>query len=88
MSQSFMIRQTASRPFISNNYGEVAVYFKDGINAYLCERYSLEEFAEKMHELGSDKEKSDLIGQNAYILGSKYFSNLEYVDKIKKIIDF
>jgi glycosyltransferase involved in cell wall biosynthesis len=77
----------ACRPFISNNYGEVGVYFKDGINAYLCEEYCIEEYAQKIDELGSDKEKSDLIGQNAYILGSKYFSHREYVDKIKNIIE-
>ena len=77
----------ASRPFISNKFGEVGVYFKDGINAYLCDEFRVEEFAEKIYELGSDKEKSDLIGQNAYILGSKYFSHRKYVDKIKEIIE-
>lgn len=77
----------SSRPFISNKFGEVGVYFKDGINAYLCDEFRVEEFAGKIYELSSDKEKSDMIGHNAYILGSKYFSHREYVDKIKEIIE-
>lgn len=77
----------ASRPFISNKFGEVGVYFKDGINAYLCDEFRVEEFAKKIFELGSDKERSNMIGHNAYLLGSKYFSHREYVDKIKEIIE-
>lgn len=77
----------AGKPFISNEYGEVKVYFKDEVNALLCSEYSVGEFAKKMDEIYQNSEKLKSIGRNAFELGEVNFSHLAYIDKIKKFID-
>lgn len=77
----------SSKPFISNNFGEVGVYFKDGINAYLCDIYDIDEFSKKMDEVYVNLEKSEIIGKKALELGKSHFSHLAYVDKIKEFIN-
>ena len=76
-----------SKPFISNKFGEVAVYFKDTENAYLCENYESSEFAMKIDELYADLEKAKLIGKNAHIVGQQFFSHLSYSEKIKAFLN-
>lgn len=77
----------SGRPFISNNFGEVNVYFKDKVNAFLCDEYNVEKYAKKMDELYDDVEKSEVIGKNALELGKHNFSHLAYTDKIRAFIN-
>tara|TARA_B100000963_G_C22572000_1_gene646565 strand:+ start:70 stop:1248 length:1179 start_codon:yes stop_codon:yes gene_type:complete len=77
----------ASKPFISNDCGEVKAYFQDQVNAILCSDYSVEEFAKKMNYVSENKEKLKSIGTNALSLGKIHFSHLAYINKVKKFID-
>ena len=77
----------SGKPFISNAYGEVGVYFEDKLNALLCNEYSIGDFANKMDEVHENENKLKLIGRNAFKLGEMHFSHLAYVDKLKEFID-
>ena len=77
----------SGKPFISNNYGEVDVYFKDKLNALLCNEYSVGKFANKMDEVYENTEKLKSIGRNSFELGELHFSHLAYVDKLKNFIE-
>ncbi|MDC3105174.1 glycosyltransferase, partial [bacterium] len=77
----------SGKPFISNSYGEVKVYFEDNVNALLCDEYSIEKFSNKMDGVFENTEKIKSIGRNAFELGERHFSHLAYVDEIKKFIN-
>lgn len=77
----------SANPFISNSFGEVGVYFEDGVSAYLCDEYKIESFAKKMDEVYNNEKNVEMIGRNAYELGKVHFSHVSYVERIKEFIE-
>lgn len=58
---------TASkRPIITNNWGEISYFFKDNVNAFVCDKYDIKEYANKMNYVLNHPENSDLIGKKGY----------------------
>ena len=66
---------TASkRPIISTNIGEVKVYFRDGINAFLSDSYEIGSFSKKMQEAVDFSNKREEIAHQSFETGEKEFS--------------
>ena len=72
----------SGNPIISNNFGEVACYFKDGETALVAENYTIEEFASKMEFVLDNPEVAKTIGEQGKALGLKAFNHLTYGPKI------
>ena len=72
----------SGNPVISNNFGEVACYFKDGETALVAENYTIEEFASKMEFVLDNPEVAKTIGERGKALGLKAFNHLTYGPKI------
>ncbi|MFT5165774.1 MAG: glycosyltransferase involved in cell wall biosynthesis [Saprospiraceae bacterium] len=72
----------SGNPMISNNFGEVACYFKDGETALVAETYTIEDFASKMKFVLDNPEVAKRIGEQGKILGLKAFNHLTYGPKI------
>lgn len=68
----------SGNPMISNNFGEVACYFKDGETALVADQYTVEDFAAKMKFVLDNPEKAKLIGKQGKVLGLKNFNYLTY----------
>ena len=77
---------TASRrPIISSNIGEVKAYFKDGLNAFLCEDFEIEAYSQKMREAIEYPEKRELIASRSFDTGMKDF---DYRKNSKELYQF
>lgn len=72
----------SGNPMISNNFGEVANYFKDGETALVAETYTIEDFASKMKFVLEHPEAAKNIGEKGKALGLKVFNHLTYGPKI------
>ena len=67
----------SGRPIITNKVGEINNYF-DPANAYLCDEYSVQAFAEAMQAVLSDPGRAKQIAQNSYQTGLKNFNYKSY----------
>jgi glycosyltransferase involved in cell wall biosynthesis len=72
------------RPIITNAVGEIPYYFKDGISAYIVD-YSVDGFYLSMKKILDDKEKSDEIGYNGFMVGK---NNFDYKKVSKGLLEF
>jgi len=72
----------SGNPVISNNFGEVACYFKDGQTALVAATYTISDFASKMQFVLDHPEKARTIGLQGKTLGLKAFNHLTYGPKI------
>lgn len=63
----------SGRPIISNNFGEVSVYFTGGKDAAIANSYDVSEYAEKIKMVIDDVEFSNELALNSKSLGKKYF---------------
>ncbi len=75
----------SGNPMISINYGEVAHYFKDQVNALIAKFYTPEAFADKMQFVLDHPEEAQKIGEKGKALGLQAFNHLSYG---KGILDF
>jgi glycosyltransferase involved in cell wall biosynthesis len=77
---------TASkRPIISTQIGEVAVYFKDGENAFLSKDYNILQFSKKMQEVINSPELRENIAERSFKTGEQEF---DYFKNGTKLFDF
>lgn len=74
------------RPIITNPVGEIPYYFKNGSSAYFAE-YSAEGFYNAMKMVMDDKNKSDEIGYNGFIVGRDNFDYRKNSKKISLLLD-
>lgn len=72
---------SSKRPIISNKWGEVSNYF-DETNAFLAERYDVDEYAKQMNKC-LEKENNEII-LKAYLVGLNHF---DYPVISRKIIE-
>lgn len=75
------------RPIITNEWGEVKFYFKNRVNAYICNRCDEIEFCETMMEIVNDPNKSDEIGKNAFLFAEEYFNYSNHSEQLKSFIN-
>ncbi len=73
-------------PIITTNYGEVPLYFKDGVNALIADTYDISEYAEKMKFVSDHPEEAKKIGQKGKELGTAEFSHINYGQKLKEYL--
>ena len=77
---------TASgRPIISNKIGEVSIYFKDNINAYIASNFDSNEYAEKFDLAIQDPKLSTELGNRGKDIGLEHF---DYKKSGQKLFDF
>jgi len=74
----------SSNPIVITSTGEIPLYLKDGINAYIAEPSSGESFTEKLRELLNNPDKSKKIGEAGRKIA---IENFNYLKISKKIID-
>ncbi len=72
----------SGNPMISNNFGEVACYFKDGETALVADTYTIEDFASKMKFVLENPDVAKVIGEKGKVLGLEAFNHLTYGPKI------
>ncbi len=72
-------------PVVTTFVGEIPLYLKDRINAYLANPGSIESLVEKLREVLSSPEKAKVVGENGRETAKIFFNNIE---QTKKIIDF
>lgn len=73
------------RPIITTQVGEIPRYFRDGINAYLCEPDNPSAFGLKIIDALMDPEQARVIGYEGFITSQKCF---DYRLFSKDIYDF
>ncbi len=73
-------------PIISTNFGEMKYYFKDGVNAFLAEKFEAELYSEKMQNIINDPENAKQIGAAGKKIGSKHFDYKRYTESMEVFI--
>ena len=76
----------SGRPIISNNFGEMNVYFKDGKTAFLANGYTPKSIAEKMEFVVNNEDLATTVGQNAKLMASVKFNYINYSQKLKEFL--
>ena len=76
---------STGNPIVVTNTGEVPIFLKDGVNAFISEPDSVESFAAKLKELFSDADRSRKIGLKGRELALNEFN---YKSISEKIITF
>lgn len=65
---------TASKtPILTTNVGEIESYFNDKVNCFICEKYDVYDYAKKIEFILNNKELSESVAKNAYLLGRNNF---------------
>lgn len=76
----------AQRPIITTNFGEIKLFFNDTINALICEKYDIFQYASKMEFVIKNPQKADVIGKEGYKLGLNTFHYEIYSNKLRQFI--
>ena len=74
-------------PMIATNYGEVAHYFKDRVDALIAESYEVDAFTEKMKFVLEHPDKAEQIGQAGRDLGLREFNYQNYGTKLRAFLE-
>lgn len=75
-SQKIAEYLSSRRPIITTNVGEIPVYFKDGINAFISDTFKDESFFYKMKFVINNQNLADQVGLNGFQLGKNEFDNM------------
>jgi glycosyltransferase involved in cell wall biosynthesis len=73
-------------PVISTLVSDVPLYLKDGVNGFLIRNNSAKEIQVKLKEILNNKDKLNLVGQEAKKTAFEEFSYSKYSDKIDKFL--
>ena len=76
----------SGRPIITNKVGEISNYF-DQNNAYLCDEYSVQAYADSMQEVLSDPGRAKQIAHNSYQTGMQNFNYKSYSKSLISLFD-
>ena len=76
----------SGNPIITTNIGEVKYYFKDSVNAFIAEEYSVEAYLEKMEYVLKYPQKAEQIGLNGKIFGKENFDCMAYGKKLSSFL--
>ena len=78
---------SSSNPVVITNTGEIPLYLKDGVNAYIARPDSVESFSEKLKELLSDPAKAKIIGEAGRKVAIENFNYSTIAQKVIEIIN-
>ncbi|MEX2512900.1 MAG: glycosyltransferase family 4 protein [Cyclobacteriaceae bacterium] len=76
----------AGLPVISTNHAGIPEVVIDGQNGFIVEEGDVEEMANKLVELCSDRELSKKFGENGKLIIKRNFTEKEYFKKINQLI--
>lgn len=74
------------KPVIITNTGEIPLFLKDGVNAFVAEPGSVQSFADKIAEVYSDYSRAMEIGKNGRTLVENDFNYLRQSEKLAHFI--
>jgi len=74
----------SGRPVITNNYGEISYYFKDGFNSLVVAEYDINQYAAKMEWVLRNRITSKEVGLRGKEFGRKNFHYRNYSNKLEK----
>jgi glycosyltransferase involved in cell wall biosynthesis len=73
------------RPVVSNAIGEVAAYFSDRINAVVCRRFDVLEFADGIEWILDHREDADRCGRQGRELALEHFLPQRYSRELSRL---
>ena len=73
-----------SRPVVVTGQGEILKYLTDGVNAYLAEPDSIDDFAAKLELVLSSPDEAKIVGENGQKVSLKEFNGELQAEKIIK----
>lgn len=85
-SQKIAEYLSTQNPIITNNVGDIKLYFKDRYNAYIAKSYTKEAFAEIMNEIIQKPNESRKIGEEGYKTGLNNFDNIRVCKNLSNFI--
>jgi len=68
---------STGKPIVITSVGEIPLYLKDGMNAYIAKPDDVNSFADKLRECLNDPKKASLIGKKGQELVYKEFNYCE-----------
>ena len=74
-------------PIITSNYGEVAYYFQDNVNALIADKYEVATFSDKMQYVLNNQAKAIEVGQNGKEYGLNNFNYLSYGEDLIQFLE-
>lgn len=77
---------STGRPIITNNVGDIQIYFKHKVNAYIAESYDKKTFSEIMKDISLNPEEATQIGKQGYLTGVEYFDNINFGQKLNTFL--
>ena len=77
---------STGNPVVITKTGEIPMYLKDGVNAYIAEPGSAESFAFKLAEMLNDPEKAKAIGMKGRQVAIGNFNYRNVMRKVENII--
>ena len=85
-SQKIAEYLSTQNPIITNNIGDIKMYFKDRYNAYIAKSYTKEAFAEIMSEIIQNPNEAKEIGKKGYKTGLNNFDNIRVCKDLSNFI--
>ena len=74
------------KPVIVTNTGEISLFLKDGVNAFIAEPGNVRSFTDKIVEVFSDYSRAIEIGMNGRKLADTEFNYLKQAEKLANFI--
>ena len=76
----------SENPVVVTHVGDIPLFLKDSVNAYIAEPCNPKAFAEKLTEAFEYKEKASVVGLNGAATAKEHFSNEIETEKMVKIM--
>lgn len=86
-SQKIAEYLTTGNPIVTNGVGDILYYFKDNVNAFIANSYSVDSYASVMEKIALNHEHSRIVGHNGYVTGKKNFDNIIFCQKLSQYIE-
>lgn len=77
---------STGRPIITNNVGDIPIYFRHKVNAYIAESYDKSNLSKIMKDISLNPEEATQIGKQGYLTGLKYFNNIAISEKLNAFL--
>ena len=87
MGRVLVEAMASKKPIISSNVGGTSSIIIDGYNGLLFEKENVEELADKITRILSDKKLSQTLAENGYKYVQEKLSEENYLQKYKSMID-
>ena len=87
MGRVLLEAMASKKPIIASNVGGVSSIIKDGFNGLLFEKENVDDLAEKISLILSDKKKAAFLALNGYEYVQSQLSEQCYIDNYKKLIN-